>query len=88
MTEIRWSRNFEKGLKSFDKNMRNKVKGKLNLFLENRYHPSLRYKKVQALKYENPPVYEISIDMSIRITLQEFDDHIYLRNIGGHNILP
>ncbi len=23
-----------------------------------------------------------------RITLQEFQDHIYLRNIGGHEILP
>ena len=50
--------------------------------------PSLRYKKVQALKNENPPVWEISIDKDIRITLQEFDDHIYLRNIGGHKILP
>jgi len=43
---------------------------------------------VQALKNENPPVKEISITMDIRITLQEFEDHIYLRNIGGHEILP
>ena len=43
---------------------------------------------VQALKNENPPVKEISITMDIRITLQEFKDHIYLRNIGGHEILP
>ena len=56
--------------------------------MENKRHPSLRYKKVQALKNENPPVWEISIDKDIRITLQEFDDHIYLRNIGGHKILP
>lgn len=86
--EIRWSRNFEKGLMSLDKNMRNKVNGKLKLFLENKHHPSLRYKKVQALRHEKPCVYEISVDMSIRITLQEFDDHIYLRNIGKHSILP
>jgi len=58
------------------------------LFLENKNHSSLRYKKVQALKHEQPPVKEISIDMAIRITLQEFDDFIYLRNIGGHDILP
>ena len=51
-------------------------------------HPSLRYKTVQALKHEDPPVKEISITMRVRITLQEFDDHIYLRNIGGHEILP
>lgn len=85
---IKWSRNFEKSLKRFDKPLRNKVREKLKLFLENRNHPSLRYKKIQALKKENPPVFEISVDMSIRITLQEFHDHIYLRNIGGHNILP
>ena len=56
--------------------------------METEYHPSLRYKTVQALKSESPPVREISITMSIRITLQEFEDHIYLRNIGGHEILP
>lgn len=86
--EIKWSRNFEKGLMRMDKPVKEKVRQKLKLFLENKNHPSLRYKKIQALKNEIPPVYEISINMSIRITLQEFDDHIYLRNIGGHNILP
>ena len=30
----------------------------------------------------------IFITLRVRITLQEFDDHIYLRNIGGHEILP
>ncbi len=86
--KIKWSRNFEKRLRNFDKNKRAKIKKKLKLFLENKNHPSLRYRKVQALKYEIPPVYEISIDMHIRITLQEFEDHIYLKNIGGHDILP
>lgn len=86
--KIKWSPNYERALLKLDKNLRDKVKEKLKLFLENKKHPSLRYKKVQALKHEKPPVWEISIDMDIRITLQEFDDHIYLRNIGGHNILP
>ncbi len=86
--EVKWSRNFEKGLMRLDKALKEKVREKLNLLVKNRKHPSLRYKKVQALKNEIPPVYEISINMSIRITLQEFEDHIYLRNIGGHNILP
>jgi mRNA interferase RelE/StbE len=86
--KIKWSPNYERSLQKFDKNMRLKVKKKLELFIENKRHPSLRYKKVKALKYERPPVWEISIDMGIRITLQEFGDHIYLRNIGGHNILP
>ena len=85
---IKWAPNFEKSLQKYDKTMRLKVKNKLQLFMENKKHPSLRYKKVQALKHERPPVWEISTNMDIRLTLQEFDDHIYLRNIGGHNILP
>jgi len=86
--QIKWSPAFEKNLLKYDAKFREKVKRKLKLFLENKNHPSLRYKKVQALKHEQPPVKEISIDMAIRITLQEFDDFIYLRNIGGHDILP
>ena len=85
--EIRWSPLFEKNLKKYNPKFKEKVKQKLNLFIENKFHPSLRYKKVQALKHEDPPVKEISINMDVRITLQEFDDFIYLRNIGGHDIL-
>ncbi len=86
--KTKWSRNFAKGLKHLDQKTQTKVRKKLKLFFENKHHPSLRYKKIQALKNEKPPVFEISIDMSIRITLQEFEDHIYLRSIGGHDILP
>jgi mRNA-degrading endonuclease RelE of RelBE toxin-antitoxin system len=86
--KVKWSPLFEKNLRKYDNKFKEKVKRKLKLFVENKNHPSLRYKKVQALKHEKPPVKEISIDMDIRITLQEFEDFIYLRNIGGHSILP
>jgi mRNA interferase RelE/StbE len=86
--EIKYSPTFEKSLRKLSKDLKLKAKKKLELFLKNNRHPSLRYKKVNALKNENPPVWEISVDMDIRITLQNFDDHIYLRNIGGHKILP
>jgi len=79
---------FEKSLRRMDAKIRKRVRTKLKMFLENKNHPSLRYKTVQALKHENPPVKEISISRGIRITLQEFEDSIYLRNIGGHEILP
>lgn len=78
---------FRKSLRRLDPQIQRRVRAKLKLFLENRYHPSLRYKMVQALKHEDPPVKEISITMSIRVTLQEFEDHVYLRNVGGHDIL-
>ncbi len=86
--KIKYSPGFEKSLKKYGKDLRLKTKKKLELFMENKRHPSLRYKKIQALKNENPPVWEISIDKDISITLQKFDNHIYLRNIGEHKILP
>jgi mRNA interferase RelE/StbE len=79
---------FRKSLRRLDPQIQRRVREKLKLFLENKYHPSLRYKTMQALKHEAPPVKEISITMSIRVTLQEFEDHVYLRNVGGHDILP
>jgi len=79
---------FRKSLRRLDPEIQRRVREKLKLFLENKYHPSLRYKTVQALKHEDPPVKETSITMSIRVTLQEFEDHVYLRNVGGHDILP
>jgi len=79
---------FGKSLRRLDPQTQERVHRKLKMFLEDRMHPSLRYRTVQALRNEHPPVKEISITMSIRVTLQEFDDHIYLRNIGGHDILP
>ena len=79
---------YRKSLRRLDPQIQQRVREKLKLFLQDKTHPSLRYKPVQALKHEDPPVKEISITRRIRITLQEFDDHIYLRNIGGHEILP
>jgi mRNA-degrading endonuclease RelE of RelBE toxin-antitoxin system len=79
---------FEKSMRRLDRKTRELVYKKLELFLQNKMHPSLRYKTVQSLKRLRPPVKEISITMSIRVTLQEFEDHVYLRNVGGHDILP
>ena len=79
---------FVKSLRRLGPQVQERVRQKLKLFLQDKMHPSLRYKTVQVLRHEHPPVKEISITLSIRITLQEFEDHIYLRNIGGHDILP
>jgi mRNA-degrading endonuclease RelE of RelBE toxin-antitoxin system len=79
---------FEKSMGRLDRKTRELVYKKLELFLQNKMHPSLRYKTVQSLKHLRPPVKEISITMSIRVTLQEFEGHVYLRNVGGHDILP
>ena len=79
---------FRKSLRRIVPHIQERVRQKLKLFLQNKAHPPLRYQTVQALKNEAPPAKEISITMSIRVALQEFDDHVYLRNVGGHDILP
>jgi hypothetical protein len=79
---------FERRLRRFDRGTRDRVYQKLDLFLQDKMHPSLRYKTVQALRHLHPPVKEISTTVSIRVTLQEFEDYVYLRNIGGRDILP
>jgi mRNA-degrading endonuclease RelE of RelBE toxin-antitoxin system len=47
---------FRKSLRHLDPQTQERVRQKLKLFLRNKAHPSLRYKTVQALKNENPPV--------------------------------
>jgi len=67
--ELELSLQFEQNLRRFDRKTRELVYAKLELFLQDKSHPSLRYKSVQGLKRLRPPVKEISITMSIRITL-------------------
>lgn len=47
---------FLKQMTKHDKKFREKVYKKLDLFVTNKSHPSLRYKSVEALKNEYPPV--------------------------------
>ena len=47
---------FRKSLRRLDRRTQQRGQEKLKLFLQNKMHPSLRYKTVQALKHEDPPV--------------------------------
>lgn len=57
------------------------IKKKLELLLQNSYHPFLRTKKIQGTK----DIFETSITMGIRLTWQYKEDGIILRNIGEHD---
>ena len=59
--ELVTSPQFEKSMRRLDPQLRELVYRKLELFLQNKGHPSLRYKTVPALKHLQPPVREISI---------------------------
>jgi len=57
------------------------LKKKLELLMENPQHPSLRTKKIQG----QTSIFEVSINMDIRMTWQYTEDGILLRNIGKHD---
>ena len=85
MYKLKYTKEFEKNLKSLTKEEQKLVAGKLKLFVLNPFYPSLRTKKVQGL--DN--VFEMSVNMDIRI-LWRYEDGVIvlLLDIGHHkNIL-
>ncbi len=81
MYKLKYTKEFEKNLKSLTKQEQNLVANKLKLFIQNPFYPSLRTKKVQGL--DN--VFEMSVNMDIRI-LWKYDSGIIilLLDIGHH----
>lgn len=85
MYRLKYTKEFEKNLKSLTAQEQKLVANKLKLFIQNPFYPSLRAKKVQGL--EN--VFEMSVNMDIRI-LWKYDEGIIilLLDIGHHkNVL-
>ena len=74
---------FIKNLKKLSKNEQKTIARKLELLVQNPFHPSLRTKKVQSL--EN--VFECSVNTDIRILWTYKGDKIILMlDIGRHDI--
>lgn len=65
------------------KELRDTTYEKLELFLNDPSHPSLRVKKVKG----TPGIWEMSVTMNYRITFEVMEGEIYLRRIGIHDIL-
>ena len=85
MYKLKYTKEFEKNLKSLTRQEQRLVANKLKLFVQNPFYPSLRTKKVQGL--DN--VFEMSINMDIRI-LWKYENGIIilLIDVGHHkNIL-
>ena len=81
MYKLKYTKDFEKNLKSMTKQEQKLVASKLKLFVQNPFYPSLRTKKVQG--FDN--VFEMSINMDIRI-LWKYENGIIilLLDIGHH----
>lgn len=85
MYKLKYTKEFEKNLKSLSNQEQKLVANKLKLLVQNPFYPSLRTKKVQGL--DN--VFEMSVNMDIRI-LWKYDNGIIilLLDVGHHkNIL-
>ncbi len=85
MYKLKYTKEFEKNLKTLTSQEQKLVANKLKLFVQNPFYPSLRTKKVQGL--DN--VFEMSVNMDIRI-LWKYENGfiILLLDIGHHkNIL-
>ena len=85
MYKLKYTKEFEKNLKSLTNQEQKLVANKLKLLLLNPFYPSLRTKKVQGLVN----VFEMSVNMDIRI-LWKYEDGIIilLLDVGHHkNIL-
>lgn len=85
MYKLKFTKMFEKNLKKLSPKEQKSVAQKLQMLIQNPFYPSLRTKKVQGI--EN--VFEMSVNMNIRI-LRRYDNDIIilLLDVGHHkNIL-
>jgi mRNA-degrading endonuclease RelE of RelBE toxin-antitoxin system len=78
-----FSKRFKKEYLSLPKEIQQAFDDKLQLFLGDMSHPSLRVKRIQGTKDR----WEGSVTKKYRFTFQFSDETILFRAIGTHNIL-
>ncbi len=79
----RFTKSFKKQYKRLPKEIQDAFDKKLQLFLEDMSHPSLRVKRIQGTKDR----WEGSITMKYRFTFQISGDTVIFRAIGSHRII-
>jgi len=79
----RFSRRFRKAYRSLPEEVQKAFDQKLEIFLKDMAHPSLRVKRIQGKKDR----WEGSITMKYRFTFQFIEDTLIFRAIGTHDIL-
>ena len=84
MLEITYSDRFMRHYKKLSAQEKDLFRQKLELFVLNPYHPSLRVKRIQG----TDNLFEFSINMDIRVIwFYEGDSLVALIDIGHHDIL-
>lgn len=81
---ISLSPRFEKNYKKLSKTEKRQLKRKLDLFIGNPLHPSLRTKRIKG----SNGLFEFSVNMDIRVIWYREDDMIIiLLDVGHHDVL-
>ena len=83
IVNYQFSQKFKKQYNALPKEIQNAFDKKLELFLENRAHPSLRVNRIQGTKGR----WEGSVTMNYRFTFEILEDTLLFRTIGTHDIL-
>ena len=83
VTAYQFSKRFKKEYNSLPKDIQETFDKKLQLFLQNTSHPSLRVKRIQGTRDR----WEGSVTMKYRFTFQLSENTLIFRTIGTHDIL-
>ncbi len=78
-----FSRRFKKGYNGLPKEIQKAFDQKLQVFLKNMKHPSLRVKRIQGTRDR----WEGSVTMKYRFTFEFSEGILIFRAIGTHDIL-
>jgi len=81
MYKLKFTKDFEKSLKKLSINEQRAVAQKLKLLIQDPFYPSLRTKKIQGLD----GIFEMSVNMDIRVIWKYNDDIIILLIDVGHH---
>ncbi len=81
---VTYTERFKKHYQKLSDIEKKQFKNKLNLFVENPNHPSLRVKRIQGTE----DLFEFSVNMDIRVIwYYEGDTTVLYVDIGHHDIL-
>jgi mRNA-degrading endonuclease RelE of RelBE toxin-antitoxin system len=83
VNSYQFSKRFKKEYLSLPKEVQQAFDDKLQLFMHDMSHPSLRVKRIQGTKDR----WEASVTKKYRFTFQYLDKRILSRAIGTHDIL-
>ena len=81
--DYQFSRRFKKEYNALPKEIQKAFDQKLQVFLKDMAHPSLRVKRIQGTRDR----WEGSVTMKYRFTFQLSENTLILRAIGTHDIL-